>query len=72
MEGKHVFANASFSSLRGWDLQFSGWRLIWKMGVEDKCYFKVIMKRIFLAVFCYVFFSLLDYIVILKSRLLGV
>lgn len=47
MEGKHVFANASFSSLRGWDLQFSGWRLIWKMGLEDKCYFKVIMKRIF-------------------------
>lgn len=43
MEGEHVFANSLFSSLRGWNLQFSGWGLIWKIGVEHKCYFKIML-----------------------------
>lgn len=54
-----MLANASFSSLRGWNLQFSDWRLIWKMGVEHKCYFKMMMKvMIFFKQFSVVFFSL--------------
>lgn len=54
-----MLANASFSSLRGWNLQFSDWRLIWKMGVEHKCYFKMMMKMMgFFKQFSVVFFSL--------------
>lgn len=57
MEEEHVFANASFSSFRGWNLQFSVWKLIWKMGVEHKCYFKIMMAMMmFLKQFSVVFF----------------
>lgn len=34
--GEHVLANASVSS-RGWNLPFSGWRLIWQIKMEHKC-----------------------------------
>lgn len=52
-----MLENASLSSLRGWNLQFSGWRLIWKMGVEHKCFFKMMMTiMMFLKQFSVIFF----------------
>lgn len=55
-----MLAKASLSSLRGWNLQFSGWRLIRRMEIEHKglvfcCFFRVFF---FLKQFAVVFFSL--------------